>query len=271
MAILFDDANSQRFDQVSTAVTVEPLTMAQWINRDSDTVNDYNFQQLSDINGTPDDQQHWRLCSADASTGGTNFAVAAIIGPGTATTDTANTSGTTSLNTWHHVGGKHTTNSSRHAYLDGTESTENTEIVSTPAGVDEWSVGWENDSTPGDGMSGSIFWPALWSVALAAADLTALSDGAPPWSIRPAALAHFAEYAAVGTGNTQTDMVRQEAMVYGGTGSPSTVEGPCVCAGGSVIIVVHAELSGPVITDVDTDEAWNDGDTGLVITGTGFV
>ena len=26
-----------------------------------------------------------------------------------------------------------------------------------------------------------------------------------------------------------------------------------------------------VITDVDTDETWNDGDTGLVITGTGFV
>ncbi len=27
----------------------------------------------------------------------------------------------------------------------------------------------------------------------------------------------------------------------------------------------------PVVTDVDTDEAWVDGDTGLVITGTGFV
>ena len=29
--------------------------------------------------------------------------------------------------------------------------------------------------------------------------------------------------------------------------------------------------TNPVITDVDTDEAWTDGDTGLVITGTGFV
>jgi len=28
---------------------------------------------------------------------------------------------------------------------------------------------------------------------------------------------------------------------------------------------------GPQITDVDTDETWDDGDTGLVITGTGFV
>lgn len=31
------------------------------------------------------------------------------------------------------------------------------------------------------------------------------------------------------------------------------------------------EASGPNITDVDTDETWDDGDTGLVITGTGFV
>ena len=30
-------------------------------------------------------------------------------------------------------------------------------------------------------------------------------------------------------------------------------------------------VGGPVITDVDTDETWDDGDTGLVITGTGFV
>lgn len=30
------------------------------------------------------------------------------------------------------------------------------------------------------------------------------------------------------------------------------------------------QAAGPVITDVDTDETWTDGDTGLVITGTGF-
>lgn len=29
--------------------------------------------------------------------------------------------------------------------------------------------------------------------------------------------------------------------------------------------------TGPTITDVDTDETWDDGDTGLVITGTGFI
>jgi hypothetical protein len=32
-----------------------------------------------------------------------------------------------------------------------------------------------------------------------------------------------------------------------------------------------AVAGGVVITDVDGDEAWNDGDTGLIITGTGFV
>jgi len=31
------------------------------------------------------------------------------------------------------------------------------------------------------------------------------------------------------------------------------------------------DITGLTITDVDTDETWNDGDTGLVITGTGFV
>lgn len=36
-------------------------------------------------------------------------------------------------------------------------------------------------------------------------------------------------------------------------------------------IGVFYTLSGPVITDVDTDETWDDGSTGLVITGTGFV
>jgi len=36
-------------------------------------------------------------------------------------------------------------------------------------------------------------------------------------------------------------------------------------------LVFEAAAGGVTITDVDTDEAWNDGDTGLVITGTGFV
>jgi len=38
-----------------------------------------------------------------------------------------------------------------------------------------------------------------------------------------------------------------------------------------VIALEPAAASGPVITDVDGDETWDDGDTGLVITGTGFV
>lgn len=34
---------------------------------------------------------------------------------------------------------------------------------------------------------------------------------------------------------------------------------------------IAAEITGPAITDVNTTESWQDGDTGLVITGTGFV
>jgi hypothetical protein len=39
----------------------------------------------------------------------------------------------------------------------------------------------------------------------------------------------------------------------------------------SSIVAFSIPPGGPNITDVDTDEAWDDGDTGLVITGTGFV
>ena len=35
--------------------------------------------------------------------------------------------------------------------------------------------------------------------------------------------------------------------------------------------IAQSSGSGPVITDVNTTESWTDGDTGLVITGTGFV
>lgn len=36
-------------------------------------------------------------------------------------------------------------------------------------------------------------------------------------------------------------------------------------------LIITAGSSGPSITDVNTTESWNDGDTGLVITGTGFI
>ncbi len=47
------------------------------------------------------------------------------------------------------------------------------------------------------------------------------------------------------------------------TGSPSILN---VTAAGTA-----TQSSPPIITDVDGDEAWDDGDTGLVITGTGFI
>jgi len=48
-----------------------------------------------------------------------------------------------------------------------------------------------------------------------------------------------------------------------------TLSGSETCE--SFTLVIKPSSSSVVITDVDTDEAWNDGDTGLVITGTGFL
>ncbi len=55
-------------------------------------------------------------------------------------------------------------------------------------------------------------------------------------------------------------------------GTPVVVPHPSIHRRSSGILQFPpASAPPPAVTDVDTDEAWDDGDTGLVATGTGFV
>jgi len=55
------------------------------------------------------------------------------------------------------------------------------------------------------------------------------------------------------------------------TGSTEVCDSENESESSIVAIAIQPAVTGPVITDVNGTESWTDGDTGLVITGTGFV
>ncbi len=79
------------------------------------------------------------------------------------------------------------------------------------------------------------------------------SDGTDDLDGRIAFVAAFADY-------------HSEAMIRSISKNPWQLFEPR-----TVRIPTGLAIIVPVITDVDTDEAWDDGDTGLIATGTGFV
>lgn len=173
------------------------------------------------------------------------------------------TSGSVGVGEWHHALATFVTTTSRLIYLDGGNSAEDTTLHSSLV-FDSITIGYEQDASPGDPWDGGLMWPAVWDRALDADEIAMAAAGVHPTMIAPDALVFFAP---LDNAQGYRDWISGAAPTVNGT--PVYVDGPHVMSSGG--IMVPAQTGGITITDVNTTESWNDGDTGLVITGTGFV
>ena len=182
MARQFDDGSTQYLAVDSAVVQSKPFTMACWFNCDDDSTthtlmwvghNSYtNYFCNMGIRGTADSNiirafQHWY--------GNGNGMVA----------DT--TAGYTE-NTWHHACAVFAADDDLHVFLDGGNKGEDTTDVGDTSQHTGTAIGYNNDSTPSDPMSGAIAEAAFWNVALTDAEVASLAAGVSPLLVRPAGL-----------------------------------------------------------------------------------
>lgn len=99
---------------------------------------------------------------------------------------------------------------------------------------------------------------AVWNIVLTTQQITDFLAGDAASTIQAANLRGYWPLSA--DSGTQTNLGLDATGDLTVTNAVFDADHPTITGGGPVII-----------TDVDGDEAWNDGDTGLVITGTGFV
>ena len=94
--------------------------------------------------------------------------------------------------TWGHACGTGETTSARTTYLDGGNSGTNTTTV-TPAGIDQIGLGCQaNTGAATSEWNGDLFWAAIWSTGLSAAQVADLGNGYSPLTVQRQSLVFFA-------------------------------------------------------------------------------
>lgn len=131
--------------------------------------------------------------------------------------------GTFSDNAWHHLGGVSASNTSRIFYADGVAGTTDTASISPSGGFrDRVTIGaLRSNGSLISTAQGDIAECAIWSVALDAAEITALAAGFSPLLIRPASLVFYAPL--IGGGDPERDIRGGLTLPYGAAGAAPTV------------------------------------------------
>jgi hypothetical protein len=184
MAYDFNGTN-QRLSTASAPATNVPLTMACWFKTDSVTVD----QTLVYITNSAANPSRFALFIAGTSVGdplrafvaGTNNTPSAILDFGTVT-----------AGSWSHAAGVFTSATSRRAYLNASESSENTANVGA-ATMSSMEIGARSDfGNTALFMEGQIAEVGIWNVALTAAEVASLADGMTCDKVRPQSLVFYA-------------------------------------------------------------------------------
>jgi len=179
MSYLFD-GTTDFFTASSLPVSGPPFSWHVWVRMTSvsgnndgvlglhnDSVNDY--YSLDVKGGTVNDPLHFKVLD-------TGIAV------GTATIDNVTTGSFQSMGCSEASG-----NNSRFVYLDGTQSTEETTLV-TPDTMESFTIG---DSKGASELAGYIAEVAVWDTVLTAANFTDLSNNANPQAIAAGNLVYY--------------------------------------------------------------------------------
>lgn len=107
-------------------------------------------------------------------------------------------------NRWHHVAGLFNAENSRQVYLDGGGVGTNGSTL-VPAGLTRTTVGRRASVSGTQAFTGRIAEAAIWSVALAAAELLALARGVSPLLVRYDALEAY--WRIYGTASPEPDEI----------------------------------------------------------------
>jgi len=176
MAILFDDAQSEYLQVVSTPVAVPPFTMACWVRLDDSTTHACMFIG----NPAPGGEDDW-FCVTSNGAGVSAMQHVSSVPPFEGEATIVN--GVT-LNNWHHICGIFTNNSSRTIFLDGGDKTTDATAMAAVVAADSVAIGRMGDNTPDGYTSGCIGQVGIWNMALADADVVSLAGGTTPADIQ---------------------------------------------------------------------------------------
>jgi len=180
-------AASSQFLYVASnlGITAEPFTFACW-GQSSDAANNQNLMAFS--RSASDSGVY--LLAMRGSVAGDPIAAIKQNDAGTASAF-ANTTTGYSTGSWHSACAVFESTTSRTASIDGGSSGTNTTSVSAVTGF-EFSIGAAYPRlTTRAYLSGYVAFPAVWNVALSAAEVLMLAKGAHPFSVRPDNLIAF--------------------------------------------------------------------------------
>ena len=178
MAYEFNGTN-QYLNVASAPVTAVPLTMACWFYPDTITAN-YTLFQISDGSNL----NRFVLAALGAIAGDPLRAVTSAGGvEGSADSTTGFIA-----SSWQHACGVFTSVNSRSIYLNGSNTTTNTSIL-TPTGINRTEIGVRiNSGVPGLYLDGRLAEVGIWNAALTANEVASLAQGMTCDKIRPQSL-----------------------------------------------------------------------------------
>ncbi len=205
MGRTFTPANFDRLDLASAVITAAPCSFAAWINPSTlSAVSSFSVISVSDTAGNNIlDLALNTVAFAQSYNSTTNNAF-------------AQSTLTLSTGTLYHVCAVWTNASSRTIYVNASNSVTDTTAV-TPAGVGHSAIAsYYNAQSL---FSGSIYFPAIWNLALSLPDVTSLFNGCNPRKVRPSGLVSFIRMSA--GQSAEPDMCSENAWTI--SGSSATV------------------------------------------------
>jgi hypothetical protein len=184
MARLLDDASTEYLEIVGgSPPSTEPLTLAGWFRTNDDAI----IQSIITLDDANADANSYQLTAR----GNAGDVVSGTAGGGTF--QTADTTTSFTVNTWHHAAAVFRTSGDFiSAYIDGGSKGSNTTDAVVGAGIDHVSIGVRRINNPNAYFSGDLAEIAVWNVDLTDAEIAILALGVPAYMVRPASLVHYA-------------------------------------------------------------------------------
>lgn len=180
MSITFNGTN-QYLERTTTVGAFFPLTISAWFKTDRTTT----AQVLWSESSTFGQSRHSFYIDTDSK-----LKSATVNTSGILYTAVSTNSVTTN---WHHGAAYFASNSNRSVFLDGVENNTTTSPAPTVGGRNRTNIGcrYAGSTTPGVYFDGSIAELCIWTVQLTAGEITALANGAPALTIRPASILSY--------------------------------------------------------------------------------
>lgn len=209
MSRTFNNTTADNLQRSSSLITAAPVTISAWVNLAAvgavvrSIVNIRNSTSGLNLNGFGLDMSASETINARTGDGASGASLSV-------------TAGALTAGSWAHVGGVYASSTSRVAWLNGTAATANT-TSRVPSGIDSIQIGVQSHSsgTLAQPWRGEIAEVGVWSAALDTAEMTALSKGASPLTVRPQSLVYY--WAIVGRDSPEIDYISAGDMTVAGT------------------------------------------------------